>query len=204
MKALILVDIQNDFLPGGSLAVPEGDAIIPLTNQLQEYFDLVIATQDWHPANHKSFASNHSGKKPYDVIDLHGIQQILWPDHCVQGSSGADFPKSLEMNKAEIILRKGTDPEIDTYGAFYDNGHLKSTGLAGYLREKNVQEIYLTGLAGDICVYYSALDGLAENFTTFFVEDATRPLSMEEYIRTMKIYTAKGGKLIRSSDIRNY
>ena len=201
MKALILIDIQNDFLPSGALPVPDGDAIIPVVNKLQDYFDLVIATLDWHPANHKSFASNHAGKKPLDIINLHGIQQTLWPDHCIQGTPGADFPASLNMNKATAIFRKGTDPELDSYSDFYDNARRNSTGLAGYLREKNVNEIYLTGLAGDICVYFTAMDSLAEKFTTFIIEDATRSLSLETFKTAMIQFTGKGGKIIQSEDL---
>ncbi|WP_114778289.1 bifunctional nicotinamidase/pyrazinamidase [Botryobacter ruber] len=201
MEALLLIDIQNDFLPGGSLEVPEGDKIIEVVNRLQERFELVVATQDWHPKNHKSFASNHPGKKVYDVIELHGLEQILWPDHCVQDTPGADFPPELHTAKIEAIFRKGMDPEIDTYSGFFDNGHLKTTGLADYLRGKNVQQVYLTGLAGDICVYLSGIDSLQEGFDTYFIEDATRPLNQEEYQRVMKIYREKGGKVIQSSEL---
>ena len=201
MKALILIDIQNDFLPSGALPVPDGDAIIPVVNKLQDYFDLVIATLDWHPANHKSFASNHAGKKPLDIINLHGIQQTLWPDHCIQGTPGADFPAELNLIKATAILRKGMDPELDSYSDFYDNARRNSTGLAGYLREKNVNEIYLTGLAGDICVYFTAMDSLAEKFTTFIIEDATRSLSLETFKSAMIQFTGKGGKIIQSEDL---
>ncbi len=201
MKALLIADIQYDFLPGGSLEVPDSDKIIPVVNKLQHYFDLVVAVQDWHPANHKSFASNNAGKKPYDIIDLHGLQQKLWPDHCVQGTAGANFSRELNLNKAEVIFRKGTDPEIDSYSGFYDNGHLKSTGLADYLCGKKVSQVYLTGLAGDICVYLSGMDSLNEGFETFIIEDATKPLSQQDFQREMKTFIEKGGKLIRSNDI---
>lgn len=146
MKALLLIDIQNDFLPGGSLAVPNGDEIISLCNDLQKHFDLVVATQDWHPASHESFASNHSNKKPFDVIDLNGMRQVLWPSHCVQETAGAEFSAQLNMNKVEAIFRKGMDAELDSYSGFYDNGHRKPTGLADYLRGRNVAEVYLAGL----------------------------------------------------------
>jgi nicotinamidase/pyrazinamidase len=201
MKALVLVDIQNDFLPGGALAIPHGDEIISIVNKLQDYFDLVVATQDWHPPDHKSFASNHPGKKPFDTIDLNGLNQTLWPDHCVQGTAGAGFPSELNMNKAEAIFRKGTDPEIDSYSAFYDNGHRKSIGLAGYLRQRDVQHVYLTGLAGDICVYATAIDGLGEGFKTYIVEDATRPLNEKNFIVTNQAFTNRGGKLVTSADL---
>ena len=201
MKVLLVVDIQNDFLPGGALAVPKGDEIISIVNKLQDYFDLVVATQDWHPPDHKSFASNHPGKKPFDTIELNGLKQTLWPDHCVQGTIGAGFPSGLKMNKAEAIFRKGTDREIDSYSAFYDNGHRKSIGLAGYLRQRGVQHVYLTGLAGDICVYATAIDSLAEGFETYIVEDATRPLNEKNFIVTNETFTNKGGKLATSSDV---
>lgn len=201
MKALILVDIQNDFLPGGKLAVPDGDDIIPVVNDLQEHFELVVATQDWHPSNHKSFASNHNHKKPFDIINIHGLQQTLWPDHCLQGSSGAEFPVGLNTNKAEAIFRKGTDSEIDSYSGFYDNGHRKSTGLAGYLSDKQAKEVYIAGLAGDICVYLTALDSIAEKFTTFIVEDATKPLSADDFKKAMKDFITRGGRLIQSKEI---
>jgi nicotinamidase/pyrazinamidase len=201
MKALILIDIQNDFLPGGALAIPAGDQVITIVNELQNYFDLVVATQDWHPENHKSFASNHPGKKPFEIIELNGLKQILWPDHCVQGTNGADFPLQLNMNKAEAIFRKGTDPEIDSYSGFYDNGHLKTTGLADYLRGKNVSEVYLTGLAGDICVFYTGMDGLKEKFQTYLIEDATRPLNKDDYKKNNRLFKDKGGRLIQSRDI---
>src|SRR5215210_6850631 len=146
MKALLLIDIQNDFLPGGALAVPEGDQIIPIVNQLQPHFDLVVATQDWHPAEHKSFAANHPGKNPFEVIDLQGLEQVLWPSHCVQGSPGAAFAPALELNRVEAIFRKGMDPEIDSYSGFFDNGHLKTTGLVDYLHSKKISQVFVAGL----------------------------------------------------------
>ena len=201
MKALILVDIQNDFLPGGALPVSGSDQIIPVVNKLQNFFDLVVATQDWHPQNHKSFASNHAGKKSFEVIDLNGLKQTLWPDHCVQGSTGADFPSRLNMNKVEAIFRKGTDPEIDSYSAFYDNGHRKSTGLADYLRGKKIDEVFLTGLAGDICVYFTAMDSLEVGFKTYIIEDAVRPLSDDDFKKTTQAFKEKSGLVIKSADI---
>lgn len=181
MKALILIDIQNDFIPGGSLEVPGGDEIIPVVNELQEKFDLVVATQDWHPQNHMSFASNHKGKEPFEMVELSGMDQILWPDHCVQNSKGAEFHPELKTAKIEAIFRKGMDPEIDSYSGFYDNGHKKSTGLAGYLREKGATELYFCGLAADVCVYYSIKDALKENFSATLIEDATRALDNEKF-----------------------
>jgi nicotinamidase/pyrazinamidase len=201
MKALILVDIQNDFLPGGALAISEGDQIIPIVNNLQKYFDVVIATQDWHPQNHQSFASSHPGKNIFDVINLYNLPQTLWPDHYLQGENGAMFPTSLHFNHVEAIFRKGMNAAIDSYSAFYDNGHRKNTGLAGYLKDKNVTEVYLTGLAGDICVYYSALDSLQENFETFIIEDATRPVNKQDFDQAMKVFLEKGGKLVQSQNL---
>jgi len=181
MKALILIDIQNDFIPGGSLEVPGGDEIIPVVNNLQEKFDLVVATQDWHPQNHMSFASNHKGKEPFEMIELGGMDQILWPDHCVQNSKGAEFHPELNTTKIETIFRKGMDSEIDSYSGFYDNGHKKSTGLAGYLREKGATELYFCGLAADVCVYYSIKDALKEGFSATLIEEATRALDNKKF-----------------------
>jgi nicotinamidase/pyrazinamidase len=198
MKALLLIDIQLDFLPGGALAVPEGDQVIPILNQLQPHFDLVVATQDWHPRNHKSFAANHAGKSVFDVIDLQGLEQVLWPDHCVQGTTGAGFAPELQMNRVEAIFRKGTDPEIDSYSGFYDNGHRKSTGLAEYLRGKQITQVYVAGLAGDYCVYYSAKDALKEGFETYLIEDASRPISPEGFEQAKENIIRNGGKVIQS------
>ncbi|QHL86421.1 bifunctional nicotinamidase/pyrazinamidase [Nibribacter ruber] len=201
MKALLLIDIQNDFLPGGSLAVPDGDAIIPLVNHLQPKFDLVVATQDWHPSNHKSFAGQHAGNKVFDTITLNGLEQVLWPHHCIQGTPGADFSSALDMHRVEAIFRKGTNPEIDSYSGFYDNGHLKSTALAEYLRGKGVTEVYVAGLAADFCVFFTAKDALQEGFATYFIEDATRAISSEGFERAKADLLAKGGQLVQSSSL---
>ncbi len=201
MKALILIDIQHDFLPGGPLAVPAGDAIIPIANHVQEYFDLVIATQDWHPPDHGSFASNHPGKKPLETIELAGMQQVLWPDHCVQGSVGADFPVWLEMNKVEAIFRKGMNPTIDSYSGFFDNGHKKSTGMGDYLKGREVDTIYILGLAGDICVTYTIRDALKLGFEVVLIEDGTRPINPQDFDEAMKELKSKGLKILQSSAI---
>lgn len=198
MKALLLIDIQNDFLPGGALAVPEGDQVLEVANQLQPHFDLVVATQDWHPANHKSFASNHEGSKPFEETVLQGLPQTLWPDHCIQGSRGADFSEKLHMNQVEAIFRKGMDPEIDSYSGFFDNGHLKTTGLADYLRSKKVSQVFVAGLAGDYCVYFTAKDALLEGFKTFLIEDACRPISQEGFENAKADLRKLGGKIIQS------
>jgi nicotinamidase/pyrazinamidase len=201
MKALLLIDIQNDFLPGGALAVPNGDKVIPLANKLQEKFEVVVATQDWHPANHKSFASQHRGKQVFETIDLNGLEQVLWPDHCIQGSTGARFSEALNMDRVEAIFRKGTDPEIDSYSGFYDNGHRKSTALAEYLRGKGVKQVYVMGLAADYCVYFTAKDALKEGFEAFIIEDATRPISPEGFEKAKEDIVSKGGRIIRSSEL---
>ncbi|MBC3541572.1 bifunctional nicotinamidase/pyrazinamidase [Rufibacter sediminis] len=201
MKALLLIDIQNDFIPGGALAVPEGDAILPIVNALQPQFDVVVATQDCHPANHKSFASQHAGKQVFETTQLNGLEQVLWPDHCVQGTPGAEFSAQLDMYRVEAIFRKGTDPEIDSYSGFFDNGHLKSTALAEYLKGKGVTEVYLVGLAADFCVYFTALDALKEGFTTYFIEDATRAISSEGYQKAKAEVQAKGGTFLQSASL---
>ena len=201
MKALILIDIQHDFLPGGTLAVPEGDAIIPAANQIKDFFDLVIATQDWHPPEHGSFASNHPGKNPMDIIELAGLKQILWPDHCVQGSSGADFPAQLDMNKVEAIFRKGMDPTIDSYSGFFDNGHKKSTGMGDYLKGRKINTVYVLGLAGDVCVKYTIYDAMKLGFNAVLIEDGTRPIDPQAFEKSKKELKMKGLKIIRSSEI---
>lgn len=201
MRALLLIDIQNDFIPGGSLAVPGGNEIVSIVNQLQQQFEIVAATQDWHPQNHKSFASNHKDKTTFDIIEIHGLEQVLWPDHCVQGTQGAEFSKELNTNKVEAIFRKGTDPEIDSYSGFYDNGHRKTTGLADYLKGKKVTEVYIAGLAADYCVYYTAKDALLEDFTAYIIEDAVRAINAESFKKAKEDILSKGGKIINSGDI---
>jgi nicotinamidase/pyrazinamidase len=181
MKTLIIIDVQNDFMPGGSLEVPHGNMIVPVINEVQSYFDLVVATQDWHPKNHKSFASNHYGKKSFDKMVLNGVLQTLWPDHCTQGSYGAELHRDIESNRIAAIFRKGMDPEVDSYSGFYDNNHQLSTGLAGYLKEKGASEIYFCGLAADICVYYTILDSIHEGFSATLIEDASQPLYVEKF-----------------------
>ncbi|MCI4648805.1 bifunctional nicotinamidase/pyrazinamidase [Phaeodactylibacter sp.] len=180
MRALICVDIQNDFCPGGSLEVREGDQVIPVANKLMEHFDLVVATQDWHPANHKSFAAMHPWRYPGDVIELNGLQQILWPIHCVQGSFGAEFAPGLNTDAFEKVFVKGTDTEIDSYSGFFDNGHRKATGLGDYLKEKSVEEVYILGLALDVCVKFTVLDALGLGFKTYLVEDGCRGVNLNE------------------------
>ncbi|TKK68988.1 bifunctional nicotinamidase/pyrazinamidase [Ilyomonas limi] len=201
MKALLLIDIQNDFIPGGALAVPGGDKIIDTVNKLQDHFNLVVATQDWHPSNHKSFASQHEGRKMFEKIELGGLEQVLWPDHCVQGTSGAAFYPKLNMNRIEAIFRKGTNSAIDSYSGFYDNGHLKSTGLADYLRGKGITDVFIVGLAGDYCVYFSAKDALAEGFQTYLIEGAIRAIDNNDFEKAKQDIISKGGKIINSDEV---
>ena len=200
MRALLLIDIQNDFLPGGRLAVPAGGEIIPLVNALQPQFDLVVATQDWHPAGHQSFASSHAGRAPFEQIDLHGLPQVLWPDHCLQAGEGAALAPALHTGRIEAIFRKGMNPEIDSYSAFFDNGHRKSTGLADYLRGRGVTAVVLAGLAADYCVYYSALDALAAGFATTVLTDATRAISAGGWATAQADLIAQGARLLTSAE----
>ena len=166
MKTLVLVDIQNDFLKGGSLAVPEGEKIIKPINKIIKQYDLVIATKDWHPKNHISFASNHPDKKIGDIINVNGVDQVLWPDHCIQNSYGSDFPEQLDISKLAKVVYKGSDANIDSYSGFFDNGHFRSTGLSDYLKSKDVYKIDYVGLATDYCLKYTAIDSVSEGFKT--------------------------------------
>lgn len=177
-SALIVVDIQNDFLPGGALAVSAGHEVIPVANRIAGDFDLVVATQDWHPADHQSFASQHPGKKPGDLIDLVGLRQVLWPDHCVQGTPGAEFSETLDTERFAKVFQKGADPRIDSYSGFQDNGHRRSTGLAEYLRESAVTDTYIVGLATDYCVKFTALDSIRGGFATHVVVEGCRAVEM--------------------------
>jgi len=178
MRALVLVDIQNDFLPGGALAVPDGDAVIPIANQLQPAFPVVVATQDWHPANHGSFAANHPGKKVFEQTELNGQAQTLWPLHCVQNTEGAALAASLDQNRIAKVFRKGTDAGVDSYSGFFDNGHRKSTGLGDWLKGKGVTEVFVCGLATDYCVKFTALDATQLGFKTSVIEDASRGVNL--------------------------
>lgn len=198
MRALIVVDVQNDFVTGGNLEVANGEQVIPLVNALSERFDLVVATQDWHPQAHKSFASNHPGKNTFDLITLDGLEQVLWPDHCVQGSHGAEFHPALSTTRIEAIFRKGMDPNIDSYSGFYDNGRKKSTGLAGYLHERKVQSVYVCGLAADYCVFFTVRDALQLGFRTFLIEDATRAIDAQGFAKAKAEVSALGGTVLNS------
>src|ERR1700680_1077861 len=175
---LIVTDAQNDFCPGGALAVPQGDAIVPVVNRLARHFAHVLATQDWHPPGHLSFASSHEGRKPFERIDVDYGQQTLWPDHCVQGTLGADLHRDLDLGRVELVIRKGFRPAVDSYSAFYENDRRTPTGLAGYLRERGLQRIFLVGLATDFCVYYSAVDARRLGFAAVFIEAGCRAIDL--------------------------
>lgn len=201
MRALVVVDIQNDFLPGGALAVKEGDKIIPLVNKLPPKFDIVVATQDWHPANHESFASNYSNGAIGDLVDLHGLPQVLWPDHCVQNTWGAEFAKALNISLIQQVFRKGTDSTVDSYSGFFDNGKKKDTGLSTYLQSRSVEQLFIVGLATDYCVKFTALDAVNLGFETTVIIDAVKavnlhPEDQDNAIKTMRL----AGIQIKQSD----
>lgn len=201
MRALLLIDLQIDFCPGGALEVKEGDQVIPIANALMEAFDLVVATQDWHPADHGSFAANHPWRKPGQVIDLHGLPQVLWPIHCVQGSFGANFHPSLKQNGITKVFVKGTDPTIDSYSGFFDNGHRKATGLGDYLKEQGVTEVFVMGLATDYCVKFTALDAIQLGFKTSLIEDGSRGVNLQagDVDKAVAEMKDKGVSIIQSS-----
>ena len=189
-KALIVIDVQNDFCPGGALAVEGGDQVVPVINQLMGQFDHVLLTQDWHTADHSSFASQHAGKAPFDSVEMAYGNQTLWPDHCIQGSHGADFHPELNLMPAELVIRKGFRTQIDSYSAFFENDHTTPTGLTGYLRERGMSELTFVGLATDFCVAYSALDAVGQGFSARVLLEACRGIdlmgSMETMISKMK------------------
>ena len=203
MKALILVDIQNDFLPGGALPVPEGDAVIPIANRVQQAFDLIVATQDWHPAHHGSFAANHPNRKPGELGELGGLPQVLWPVHCVQNTGGAAFAPGLETKRITRVFPKGTDPEIDSYSGFFDNGHKKATGLGDYLRRRGATDVYVLGLATDYCVKATALDARELGFNTHLIADGCRGVNLHpgDVDRALDAMRAAGIRVMQSSEL---
>lgn len=201
-SALLVIDVQNDFTPGGQLAVPEGDLIVPLINRLSGLFKQVIIAQDWHPSGHASFASSHPGRKPYDVIQLPYGEQVLWPDHCVQGTAGAEFHSELKLPHAQLIIRKGCNPDIDSYSAFLEADRRTTTGLAGYLKERGIDTVYMVGLALDFCVMFSALDARAAGFNAFVLLDACRAIDMEGSLAAaMERMQTAGVGLIQSNQL---
>lgn len=198
-SALIVIDVQNDFCPGGALAVPGGDEIVPLVNRLIGSFEHVILTQDWHPRGHSSFASSHDGKAPFGSIDMPYGAQTLWPDHCVQGTPGAAFHRDLVWTKAELVIRKGFRVGIDSYSAFYENDRKTPTGLAGYLRERGLSRLTLAGLATDFCVAYSALDAARLGFDTTVVMDACRAIDLDGSLAAAEAQMRKAGVVLTES-----
>lgn len=177
--ALIVIDVQNDFCPGGALEVPDGDAVVEKINRLADIFQVKVFTQDWHPSDHASFAANYAGKQAFDTVDLSYGTQVLWPSHCVQGTQGAEFHAELETSKADVIVRKGFRAEIDSYSAFFENDRETPTGLEGYLRSRGVEKIFCAGLATDFCVRYSAVDAARLGFEVALIEDACRAIDLD-------------------------
>ena len=203
MNALIIVDLQNDFLPGGALPVPHGDEIIALANKLQRKFELVLATKDWHPPDHGSFAANHPGKKPGDRIMLDGIEQILWPVHCVQNTYGAEFAPAFDTSRIAQVFHKGVERNIDSYSTFFDNAHRRETGLADYLKKRSVKNIYLMGLALDYCVKYSVLDARHLGLNTHVILDGCRGIELEhgDIDRALDEMIQAGATILKSADL---
>lgn len=204
MKALLIVDIQNDFCPGGALGVKDGDTVIPIINKLVDKFEVIVQTQDWHPEGHSSFASSHEGKEPYETMEMFYGEQVLWPDHCVQGTQGAEFHKDLNTKPVQLIIRKGYNPAIDSYSAFFENDQKTTTGLTGFLKNRGIKELYICGLATDFCVKWSALDGIKEGFKAFVIEDASKGINLNNSVEeAWKEMEAAGAKRIDSSEILN-
>ena len=197
---LLVVDVQNDFCPGGALAVPDGDQVVPLLNRLAQAFAHVVLTQDWHPAGHQSFASSHPGRRPFEVIEVAYGPQILWPDHCIQGTDGAAFRDDLDIPHAELIIRKGFRPRIDAYSALFENDHNTPTGLAGYLRERGLRRLFIAGPAYDFCVRYSAEDAVEAGFDVVVVEDACRGIDIDGSVEATRQQLAVIGARSVSTD----
>lgn len=204
MRALILVDLQNDFLPGGALAIPRGDEVIAVANRVAGAFELVVATRDWHPANHGSFVTQHAGRKVGEVIDLDGLPQVLWPVHCVQHTPGAELAAQLDVARIRRIIDKGVDPRVDSYSGFFDNGRRRGTGLDGFLREHGVEQLYVLGLATDYCVKATALDAVFMRFTTYLVEDGCRGVGLRrgDLAAAVADMRRAGVRVVESSAVR--
>lgn len=203
MKALIIVDVQNDFVPSGALAVSDGDKVVPIINRLQRHFDFIVVTQDWHPADHGSFAANHPGKQPGELIDLHGLQQVLWPVHCVQGSNGAEFHPGLVRDTWKRVFRKGTDRDVDSYSGFFDNGRRGNTGMGEFLKRAGVDSVFVCGLATDYCVKYTVLDAVSLEFDTHLVKDACRAVNLDpaDEVKAIEQMQAAGATIATSEEI---
>ncbi len=199
---LLVVDVQIDFCPGGGLAVPEGDAVVPVINRIAPGFAHVVLTQDWHPPGHESFASSHAGRAPFETIEAAYGPQTLWPDHCIQGTRGAAFHEDLDTTRAELVIRKGFRRAVDSYSAFYENDRTTPTGLAGYLRERAMKRVFLAGLATDFCVYFSALDAAKEGFAAVLIEDACRAIDLDGSLAAAKEAMGQAGvAFVTSADV---
>ncbi|WP_339850536.1 bifunctional nicotinamidase/pyrazinamidase [uncultured Nisaea sp.] len=198
--ALIVIDVQNDFCPGGALAVTGGDAVVSVANRLMQHFDHVVLTQDWHPADHSSFAANNPGNDPFSLIDMPYGPQVLWPVHCVQGTAGAAFHKDLETDRANLIIRKGYRSQIDSYSAFFENDHATTTGLAGYLRERAVEHLVMVGLATDFCVRFSAVDAVKLGFRVTLLEDGCRAIDLDGSLAAARAELSENGVIVTVSD----
>lgn len=202
LKTLLIIDVQNDFCPGGSLEVPEGDKVVPVINKLTEKFGHIIQTQDWHPDGHSSFASSHRGKEPFEAIEVDYGEQVLWPDHCIQGSIGAEFHPDLNTKRTEAVIRKGFRKKVDSYSTFYENDQKTRTGLTGYLKNRDISELYVCGLATDFCVKWSVLDGLKEGFRIHVINDAVRGIDMNGSVdKAWSEMKDAGASVVQSSDI---
>jgi len=203
MKALLLVDIQNDFLPGGALAVPDGNEVIAVANRLSKAFEQVVATQDWHPANHMSFVESHAGRQIGETITRHGLPQILWPTHCVQFSFGAELSPELDLSNIGQIFQKGTDPRLDSYSGFFDNARRRATGLESYLREKRIDAVCVMGLATDYCVKFTALDAVSLGFKTILILDGCRGVELKpgDIGRSLDEMNRQGIEMLQSTDL---
>jgi nicotinamidase/pyrazinamidase len=200
--ALIVIDVQNDFCPGGALAVAEGDLVVPLVNRMAPAFGIRVFTQDWHPADHMSFADNHPGAAAFSSVEMPYGPQVLWPRHCVQGTRGAEFHPGLDTEAADLVLRKGFRPEIDSYSAFFENDHATATGLAGYLRDRGVRRVWLAGLATDFCVAWSAIDALGRDLAVVLVEDACRAIDLDGSLQVAMRQMRSGGvSIVRAEEV---
>lgn len=202
MKTLVIVDVQNDFCPGGALEVPDGDKVVPVINKLIDRYDAVIQTQDWHPEGHSSFASSHSDKEPFETIDMPYGTQVLWPDHCVQGTKGAEFHPELITNKSNLIIRKGFSRDIDSYSAFYENDHETPTGLHGYLKNRQLFELHFCGLATDFCVKWSVVDALKYDYDVKVITDAIKGIDLDGSVKAaMQEMEEAGAEFVKSDEI---
>lgn len=201
-EALLVIDVQNDFCSGGALAVEGGEAVVPLINALQERYAIIVATQDWHPAEHHSFATNHAGKDPFSTITLSYGEQVLWPSHCVRGTSGAAFHRDLATDRFDVIVRKGFRAEIDSYSAFFENDRKTATGLGGYLRDLGVSKLSLVGLATDFCVFHSAIDAIRLGYQVRVLEDACRAIDLEGSLAEARHQMLEAGiSLLKTSEV---